>query len=405
MAHFRKRHVGEAYSKILAFSPLVGVFGHRQVGKTTFLESVVATYATLDDSESLESARLKSKIFLQSLGKKPAGIDECQFAPELFPALKEWVRIHKKPGQFVLSGSVRFFSRQAIRESLTGRIVNVDLLPMCLTELYEMDRCVLPLTLIKRQTFGSDLISELPKKLISQREKYLQSYLATGGLPGVCFLRNDRLRNERLRDQLLLILDRDLRLVYPSSVPYVQLLEFVRQLSRQEGEPFQPTQLRKSVGLAESTQKKLIQALESIFLIRLLPLEGDRRGLCVYFEDQAEHLFLQSEKMDSLRAFEGLVYRNLRATFAYEIGLDYQVFQYRQRPDIRIPFAIRTKEGCLGVLPILTEAPSRKDLRMAGKFLRKYSPASILIVTKGQKETKVLEPRILQVPAERLLFE
>jgi predicted AAA+ superfamily ATPase len=229
--------------------------------------------------------------------------------------------------------------------------------------------------------------------------------LKNGGLPGVCFLRNDRLRSEQIRSQLQLILDRDIRLVYPTSLSFAQILEFVTQLSSAEGGPVHSSRLRKSTGITEVTQKKLLHALEAVFCIRLLPIEGDRRGVCVYFEDQAEQLSLLTEKPDPLRQFEGLVYRNLRATFFYETGCDFRFFQYRARPDVRIPFAIRTKDGCLGIFPILESKPTKAQIRMAHRFLQRYSPATVLFVTLGLGETVVLEPRILQIPAEALLFE
>lgn len=405
MAHIRKRHAHEIAKKLLSFSPIVGVFGHRQVGKTTFLERIAASYLTFDDKDTMNSAKTDAKDFLKSLNEKPAGIDECQYVEDLFPALKEYVRIHKKPGQIILSGSVRFYSRSVIRESLTGRIVNIDLLPMTLTELAERSRSLLPLKLIHKNNYSSDFNSKMPASELRANKKLIDIYLQSGGLPGVCFLRDERIRSERLKDQLLLILDRDLRLVYPTTVPYVQILEYVQQLSKQEGQPIQSTVLRRLTGLAETTQKKLLHSLESIFLIRLLPIEGDRKGLCVFFEDQAEHRFLYSEKLDPLVAFEGLVYRNLRASFNYDVGSDFQFFQYRAQPDIRIPFVVKTKDGCLGIIPIIDAQPSQKDLRFAHKFLQKYSPATVLIVTRGLSETKVIEPRILQIPAERLLFE
>jgi predicted AAA+ superfamily ATPase len=405
MAHMRKRHAQDAIQKLLQFSSLIGIFGHRQVGKTTFLEKTAASYISFDDKKTILAAKDDPDLFLRNLGKKPAGIDECQYVEDLFPALKELVRKNKRPGQIILSGSVRFYSRKAIRESLTGRIVNVDLLPMVLTELAEVERARLPLKLIERENFGHDLNQTLSATILKKRTKLIDSYLAAGGLPGVCFLRNERLRSERLRDQLMLILDRDLRLIYPSSVPYVQILEFVRMLALQEGQPVQPTLIRKEIGLAETTQKKLLQALEAVFLIRLLAIEGDRKGICVYFEDQAEHLFLHEQKLDPLKAFEGLVYRNLRGSFNYELGHDFRFFQFHQRPDVRVPFAIRTKAGCLGIIPFLEEDPTRQDLRKAHRFLQRYSPATVLMVSKSQAETKILEPRILQIPAERLLFD
>ncbi len=300
---------------------------------------------------------------------------------------------------------MRFYNRKAIRESLTGRIVSVDLLPMVLTELCEQERSKLPLKLIERHTFSHAMETRISTALVKSRLKMLDLYLNAGGLPGICFIRNERLRNERLREQLLLILDRDVRLIYPTSIPYTQLLDFVKSLAHQEGDALRSTILRRVTGLAESTQKKILHALESVFLVRVLPIEGDRKGFCVYFEDQAEHLFLHEQKIDPLKAFEGLVYRNLRASFHYEMGLDFRFFQFRARPDVRIPFVVRTKSGSLGLLPILEESPSRKDLRMAHRFLQWNSPATVLIVTRGASETKVLEPRILQIPAERLLFE
>ncbi len=138
MLHLRRRHAHVLYKKLLGFSPLIGIFGHRQVGKTTFLEQVCESYRSFDDISELKSASLDPEKFLQRLGKTPAGIDESQMCAELFPALKEFVRKHKRPGQIILSGSVRFYSRKAIRESLTGRIVNIDMLPLVLTELNEL---------------------------------------------------------------------------------------------------------------------------------------------------------------------------------------------------------------------------------------------------------------------------
>ena len=405
MPHLRLRHAKNLYEQALSFSPLVGIFGHRQVGKTTFLENSCETYYTFDDSATVKRARANVGTFLEGVGKAPAGIDECQTVDELFPALKEWVRKHKAPGQIVLSGSVRFYSKKAIAESLTGRIINIELLPMVLTELADQEVARFPLHLIKQSTFSSDFESALAAKSLHARAEMLKRYLTHGGLPGVCFMRNDRMRSERLREQLQLILDRDLRLVYPTTLPYSQLLNYVIQLSEGEGNPVQTTLLRKSTGIAEATQKNLLYAMENVFLIRQIPIEGKRKGVCFYFEDQAEQLSLKEEKPDALKQFEGLVFRNLRASFNYELGLDFRFFQYRERPDVYIPFAIRTKEGCLGILPILGTKPVRKDLRIAHKFLQRYSPASILVVTQGVAETVVLEPRILQVPSERLLFE
>src|ERR1035437_9889529 len=130
MPHFRSRHLSSLISKALRFSPIVGVLGHRQVGKTTLCGALGKDYLSFDRAEFLDQGIHSPETLLRSHQALPLVLDECQLAPPLFPALKEWVRTHPKPGQFLLSGSVRFTSRKAIRESLTGRIINWALLPL-----------------------------------------------------------------------------------------------------------------------------------------------------------------------------------------------------------------------------------------------------------------------------------
>ena len=126
MPHLRNRYVQDLIRKAKAHSPLIGILGHRQVGKTTVLESMCKAYVTLDVRSQLILANENPEEFLKLNSKYFQGIDECQLSPDLFPALKEHVRKNKSPGQYLLSGSVRFTSRNAIRESLTGRIINFE---------------------------------------------------------------------------------------------------------------------------------------------------------------------------------------------------------------------------------------------------------------------------------------
>jgi transcription elongation GreA/GreB family factor len=58
MAHERVRHATDRLKQLLAFSPIVGVFGHRQVGKTTLISQHVKSYATLDLRAQLERAEV-----------------------------------------------------------------------------------------------------------------------------------------------------------------------------------------------------------------------------------------------------------------------------------------------------------------------------------------------------------
>ncbi len=406
MPHFRPRHGLELFRNLASFSPIVGIFGHRQVGKTTFAERLGSSYCTFDSKTTREAASSDPAQFLDSLGTKPAVIDECQMVPELFSELKEYVRTRKRPGQIILTGSVRFSSRRAIRESLTGRIVTLELLPFCLTEILGFSRATLPLKLLGLPRLSSTWENSLTRSELQTRNRSLKDYLGSGGLPGLFAMRNPRLRNERLRDQVELILDRDLKLVHPTSLPFSQMIEFMRVLARGEGHPVHPTRIRQETRISETTQKKLVEALESVFMVRQIPIEGQRKGVSVFFEDQLEHQYLLGETVSAETAFEMLVWRNLRATFNYETGLDWHCFQFIEKSGRRrVPFAFRTPTGTIAVLPILDRQPTRQTLDSAREFLKRYNQSVALIVTQGQPITEVLESRILQIPAERILFE
>ncbi|MCM2276591.1 MAG: AAA family ATPase [Oligoflexia bacterium] len=104
------------------------------MGKTTLAQQQGDRYFTFDLKANQNLALADSSGFLEANKSHPLILDECQLVPDLFPAIKEQVRLTQAPGQFLLTGSVRFSSRKAIRESLTGRIISFELLPMDLSE-------------------------------------------------------------------------------------------------------------------------------------------------------------------------------------------------------------------------------------------------------------------------------
>ena len=307
MAHFRARHALPLIENSLRLSPLVGVLGHRQVGKTTLLERVGSSYHTLDPQSVRLEAEADPHAFLVRRAGKRVVLDECQVVPALFPELKEWVRNRKTPGQFILSGSVRFSSREAIRESLTGRIVQVELLPLALSEILERSLSDEVLRLIKAERFHKSSFREDRdswKKVAAAADKYLSA----GGLPGVCFLRDEKQRKLRLEDQILTILDRDVRIVRKITVPLMDLRTLASALSEMQSEPLDYTELRRRSGVSTPTIKKIIAALEAVFVIRLLPIEGGgARGHILMFEDLAERAHLSQRAISDDERFTGSV--------------------------------------------------------------------------------------------------
>ncbi|WKZ25362.1 MAG: ATP-binding protein [bacterium] len=125
------RDLEKIVSKASKTFKVVFLGGPRQVGKTTLLkklsENEYRTYVTLDDLNQRELAIKDPKFFIEQL-KLPVIIDEVQYAPELFPVIKEIVDRSDKNGQFWITGSQQFNLIKNIQESLAGRVAILDLL-------------------------------------------------------------------------------------------------------------------------------------------------------------------------------------------------------------------------------------------------------------------------------------
>lgn len=402
MPHERKRHALLVLEHLAKVSPLVGLLGHRQVGKTTLLERLSGKYLSFDDDSLLRLANENPKEFLSELKTLKTAIDECQLSPNIFPALKERVRLNKRPGQFYLSGSVRFTSKKAIRESLTGRIMYTELLPLTLSELDRKDLPEVALRNSQVSRFDNSLFPKLTTREHDRRMKLVRSYFRQGGLPGVCFLRSDKLREQRIIDQLETIFNRDLRQVQPTTLVSKEIFDFVRALAVFDGELINHQELKRRTAITPITQKKLLFALEATFVLRFIRCEGDYRGYAVFFEDQAESLVLSQNQISDERQWEGLIYRNLREQFTYRIGENADFFQYRTRSGVRVPIVIRTSNSVLGIIPVQGEA-SRSAQAAAHSFLGKYANSKVLLVT-NENETHVMDERTAIVPASALLF-
>jgi len=119
--------------------PALLLTGVRQSGKSTLLKHLFPkyTYITLDEIGVRSLARRDPELFLNSY-KAPLIIDEAQYAPELFSALK--IRIdsdRNNRGRYLLTGSQAFHMMQEVSETLAGRIAVLTLHPFGWSELQQ----------------------------------------------------------------------------------------------------------------------------------------------------------------------------------------------------------------------------------------------------------------------------
>ena len=132
MFHLPRPREMKAVQAKLRRSPITAVFGPRQGGKTTLVQSMQAEhFFDLEDPRSL--ARLdEPQTTLEGLNGVVV-IDEVQRKPDLFPLLR--VLADRQPAtRFLLLGSASPDLVKEVSESLAGRVAYHDLGPPALDE-------------------------------------------------------------------------------------------------------------------------------------------------------------------------------------------------------------------------------------------------------------------------------
>lgn len=382
--HLRPRHLENLLTKSLRFSPIVSVFGHRQVGKTTLCENTAGAYVSLDRSEVLDQGLHSPESLIRSGTRPPLVIDECQLAPPLFPALKEWVRTHKSPGQFLLTGSVRFSSRKAIRESLTGRTINWELLPMDLSESHSA-----PLPEAIPKLLKSKSMEFALKSATYFSAKSYENALSHGGLPGVFAVRDSAIRNQRFETQIETLLERDLRLLVQTSLDYRTLRNLLSILAARQTLPLELSEIARSARISVPALRRLLSSLEAMFVIRIIETEGTRRRPVLFFEDQGEASHLFGGRNDGLFNLTRFLFSYVRHQWVYRPDLDARMFQFRSRGGAFVPLAVRSGAHVLGFIPMLDETPGKHELASAQSFTATYKQSRCVFVHLGKTDRSI----------------
>ena len=128
-----ERSINTILKTALKISPIVLLKGARQVGKSTLSLKLKENYIVLDDISTRINAKEDPNRFIQTL-KKAICIDEIQKVPQLLESLKIYVDSNRKNGDFLITGSANILDMKKTKDTLAGRIIEVDLYPLSIKE-------------------------------------------------------------------------------------------------------------------------------------------------------------------------------------------------------------------------------------------------------------------------------
>lgn len=264
----------------LSWSPIVGLVGSRQVGKTTLarhLQTLMAKPTLYLDLELQEDYfKLEdAQSYLSGHADKCVIIDEIQVRPELFALLRALTDQHRVPARFILLGSSSPHIVKLNTETLAGRIAYHELPPFSLSEL---------------------------KSRFTQEEHWLR-----GGFPGSLLAPEPFISRKWLDDFIETFIRRDLsRLGF--QVPAGLLRNLLSMLAHLHGGLLNSSALASSIGVTHPTVSKYIELLEGSFLVRRLPPYFRNMGKRlvkspkIYLRDSGlQHHLLRISDMEQLR--------------------------------------------------------------------------------------------------------
>lgn len=244
--------------------PVLMVTGPRQVGKTTLLAMCsegARAYVTLDDMDMRQLAQQDPALFLQTW-PAPVTIDEVQYAPQLFSAIKMAVDKDPRNGQFWLTGSQKFQLMQGLTESLAGRVAIFDLLGLSQAEQQgraQQSRPFLPTT---------DWIAQARNTAQPQSLQSLYAQIWLGAYPRLQ-TQGAQSRDVFYRSYVQTYVQRDVRELLKVSDP-LSFHRFLGVVAARTGQLLNYANLANEVDIDTKTAKAWLSVLEASGLVYLL---------------------------------------------------------------------------------------------------------------------------------------
>jgi len=233
-----KRHITEEFQEFMQIFPATGILGPRQVGKTTLAKQLAQMgdflYLDLERQTDREKLSIDPSFFLSQFSEKCVILDEIQFMPALFSELRGIIDSDRRPGRFIILGSV---SPEVIRgsaETLAGRIGYLQLTPFTLQEVDN-----------------------------------LQQLWLRGGFPSSFLAQSSKASNLWKRNFITTYIQRDLGLLGLQTE--VQVMDrFWRMLATVQGNLVNAEQFGRSLDVSRTTIMRFIDFLEAAFMLRVL---------------------------------------------------------------------------------------------------------------------------------------
>ena len=259
-----QRKIKSKLLKALTDSPVVLIHGARQTGKSTLVKYLAendypAKYLTFDDTGILSAAQNNPHDFVSGYADNLV-IDEVQRVPEIFPAIKSSVDKNRKAGKFILTGSANALMLPKVSESLAGRMEILELLPLAQSEINNAEY----------NFIDTLFIDDFKPEHSARKKDDLINKVLTGGFPEMLTRKDRERQNTWFKSYITTILQRDVRDI-ANIEKLSDLPKLLSLFATRAGTLLNFAELSRSSAIPQTTLKRYVSLLETIFMIHIIP--------------------------------------------------------------------------------------------------------------------------------------
>jgi len=399
---YRQRWIGSSVRSAIEAFPVVVISGARQVGKSTFLQNEFPDfkYLSLDDFSVLQQAKIDPSSLW--MGADHIIIDEAQKAPEIFSAVKLAVDRTRRKIRFLISGSSDLLLMKGISDSLAGRAVYFEMLPMSYSEMYEKSKA-------PHNFF--DLLN--PDYRLSEQELDAVDplpFILKGFMPPLIGLASKRDLLLWWEGYVKTYLERDLRELsqVESLVDFRKVLESV---AIRTGNLLNQTEISRDTGVSQPTVYRYLKLLEVSNIIKRVPAYYPSRtkritkspkiffvdpGLSVYLSGYHDEGSLgKARELGSF--FETMIFLHLKILSELLIPKA-SLFYWRTTTAKEVDFIVEHGKKIVAFEGKISRNPTFRDCKNLLTFIEQNPRANRGVLLHSGGSAKWLHSKVLAVP-------
>lgn len=197
-------------------------------------------------------------------------IDEVQRLPELFLTLKLLVDKDRRPGRFLLTGSVNVLLLPKMADSLAGRMEILTLLPLSCEEKSNIQSPFIDPLFDPNHTFKHTSEDVLDIELLAQQ-------IIEGGYPEVETRKNLQRKSAWFEGYVTTLLQRDVRNL-ANIEGITKLPNILKLIATRSSSILNTIELSRTSMTSTSTLKRYLILLQALFLVELVPAWSNHLG-------------------------------------------------------------------------------------------------------------------------------